>query len=127
MRQSSASRHNPGATNPRQLCIGSTYDISPSFLFARASVGRRPVGACRPQLLAMIAEFERARIHERVIAGLAPAKAQGRKLGSPEREIPVEQIDAVRELRVREAARRLGIPRTTLQAALARIPLESTL
>ena len=33
---------------------------------------------------------------------------------------------AVRGLPVREAARRLGVPRSTLQRALARIPLEST-
>ena len=86
-----------------------------------------PSGRLQAQLLAMIAEFERARIQERVVAGLARARAQGRKLGRPEREISVEQIDAVRGLPVREAARRLGIPRTTLQRALARIPLESTL
>jgi DNA invertase Pin-like site-specific DNA recombinase len=79
------------------------------------------------QLLAMIAEFERARIQERVVAGLARAKAQGRKLGRPEREIRAEQIARVRGLPVREAARRLGIPRSTLQRALARIPAESTL
>ena len=86
-----------------------------------------PSGRLQAQLLAMIAEFERARIQERVVAGLARAKAQGQKLGRPEREISVEQIAAVRGLPVREAARRLGIPRTTLQRALARIPLESTL
>jgi DNA invertase Pin-like site-specific DNA recombinase len=79
------------------------------------------------QLLAMIAEFERARIQERVVAGLARAKAQGRKLGRPEREIRAEQIVRVKGLPVREAARRLGIPRSTLQRALARIPAESTL
>ena len=67
------------------------------------------------------------RIQERVVAGLARAKAQGQRLGRPERDIPVEQIAAVRGLPVREAARRLGIPRTTLQRALARIPAESTL
>jgi len=85
-----------------------------------------PIGRLQAQLLAMIAEFERARIQERVVAGLARAKTQGRKLGRPEREITADQIDAARGLPVREAARRLGIPRTTLQRALARIPLEST-
>jgi DNA invertase Pin-like site-specific DNA recombinase len=86
-----------------------------------------PSGRLQAQLLAMIAEFERSRIQERVVAGLARAKTQRRKLGRPERKIPVEQIAAVRGLPVREAARRLGIPRTTLQRALARIPSESTL
>jgi len=86
-----------------------------------------PSGRLQAQLLAMIAEFERARIQERVVAGLARTKTQARRLGRPEREIPAEQIAAVRCLPVREAARRLGIPRTTLQRALARIPPESTL
>jgi DNA invertase Pin-like site-specific DNA recombinase len=66
-------------------------------------------------------------VQERVVAGLATAKTQGRKLGRPGREIPAEQIAAVKGLPVREAARRLGIPRTTLQRALARIPAELTL
>jgi DNA invertase Pin-like site-specific DNA recombinase len=86
-----------------------------------------PSGRLQAQLLAMIAEFERSRIQERVVAGLARAKAQGRKLGRPEREISAEQVAAARGLPVREAARRLGIPRTTLQRALARIPAELTL
>jgi len=75
----------------------------------------------------MIAEFERSRIQERVVAGLARAKAQGRKLGRPERQIDSARLATGRDLPVREAARRLGIPRTTLQRALARIPAESTL
>ena len=57
-----------------------------------------------------------------MVAGLARARAQGRKLGRPEREIPFGKIAAVRGLPVREAARRLGIPRTTLQRALAQYP-----
>jgi DNA invertase Pin-like site-specific DNA recombinase len=84
-------------------------------------------GRLQAQLLAVIAEFERARIQERVMAGLARAKAQGRKLGRPEREISFEQLATIRGLPLREAARRLGIPRTTLQRALARIPAEQAL
>jgi DNA invertase Pin-like site-specific DNA recombinase len=86
-----------------------------------------PAGRLQLHILSAIAEFERSRIQERVRAGLARAKAQGRKLGRPEREIPAEQIAAVHGLPVRVAARRLGIPRTTLQRALARIPSELTL
>jgi len=86
-----------------------------------------PSGRLQAQLLAMIAEFERSRIQERVVAGLARARAQGRKLGRPERRIDWARLATVRDLPVREAARRLGIPRTTLQRALARIPAESTL
>jgi DNA invertase Pin-like site-specific DNA recombinase len=88
---------------------------------------RTPAGRLQLHILAALSEFERARIQERVRAGLARAKAQGRRLGRRERQIPAEQIATVRHLPVREAARRLGIPRTTLQRALARIPLEPTL
>ena len=86
-----------------------------------------PAGRLQLHILSAIAEFERSRIQERVRAGLARAKAQGRRLGRPEREIPDERLAAVQGLPVREAARRLGIPRTTLQRALARKPAELTL
>lgn len=42
-----------------------------------------PAGKLQLHILAAIAEFERARIQERVRAGLARAKAQGKKLGRP--------------------------------------------
>ena len=80
-----------------------------------------PAGRLQLHVLGAIAEFERARIRERVIAGLARARAHGTKLGKRERRIPADQLP------VREAARRLGVRRTTLQRALARKPLESTL
>ena len=86
-----------------------------------------PAGRLQLHILSAIAEFERSRLQERVIAGLARARAQGQRLGRPEREISSEQFAAVRGLPVREAARRLGIPRSTLQRALARIPPEPTL
>jgi len=86
-----------------------------------------PAGRLQLHVLGAIAEFERARIQERVRAGLARARAQGRKLGRRERQIPEDQLALVRGLPVREAARRLGVPRTTLQRALARKPLESSL
>jgi DNA invertase Pin-like site-specific DNA recombinase len=86
-----------------------------------------PAGRLQLHVLGAIAEFERARIQERVRAGLARARAHGTKLGRRERRIPADQLASVRGLSVREAARRLGVPRTTLQRALARIPSELTL
>lgn len=71
-----------------------------------------------------IAEFERARIQERVIAGLARARSQGRRLGRPPRDVPMADLDVVRGLPAREAARRLGVPRTTVQRLLARNPVK---
>jgi len=42
-----------------------------------------PAGRLQLHILSAIAEFERSRIQERVVAGLARAKAQGRKRGRP--------------------------------------------
>jgi DNA invertase Pin-like site-specific DNA recombinase len=86
-----------------------------------------PAGRLQLHILAALSEFERARIQERVRAGLARAKAQGQRLGRPQRAISAAQVASIRGLPVREAARRLGVPRTTLQRALARIPAEQSL
>lgn len=84
-----------------------------------------PAGRLQLHILAALAEFERARIQERVRAGLARARAQGVKLGRPRRRISPERIAAVAGLPEREAARRLGIPRATLQRFLSRSPIEN--
>src|SRR5438445_6562326 len=47
-----------------------------------------PAGKLQLHILAAIAEFERERIRERVLAGLQRAKAHGRRLGRPRREVP---------------------------------------
>ena len=46
-----------------------------------------PAGKLQMHILGAIAEFERARIQERVRAGLARARAQGVRLGRPRRRI----------------------------------------
>jgi DNA invertase Pin-like site-specific DNA recombinase len=83
-----------------------------------------PSGRLQLHILAALAEFERARIQERVRAGLARAKAQGVRLGRPRRRIDPAQLATVAGLPEREAARRLGVPRSTLQRALAQKPRE---
>ena len=55
-----------------------------------------PAGKLQMHILAAIAEFERARITERVTAGLARARQQGRKLGRPERIVPEALLVPVR-------------------------------
>jgi len=82
-----------------------------------------PAGKLQLHILAALAEFERGRIQERVKAGLARAKAQGVKLGRPRRRIAPERLAEVAGLPAREAARRLGIPRSTFQR-LAQKPLQ---
>jgi DNA invertase Pin-like site-specific DNA recombinase len=85
-----------------------------------------PAGKLQMHILGAIAEFERARIQERVRAGLARARAQGVRLGRPRRRIDPERLASVAGLPEREAARRLGIPRSTLQRWLAQKPAEPT-
>ncbi len=72
-----------------------------------------PAGRLQLHVLGAIAEFERARIAERVTAGLARARKQGRKLGRPERIVPEPVLAPVRGLPVREAAKRLGVSPAT--------------
>jgi DNA invertase Pin-like site-specific DNA recombinase len=54
-----------------------------------------PAGRLQLHVLAAIAEFERARLRERVVAGLASARAQGVRLGRPRRHIDRATIKRV--------------------------------
>ena len=76
-----------------------------------------PAGRLQLHVLSAIAEFERERVRERVLAGLARAKAQGKRLGRPRlRPLP---DDVPRGLSVREAARLWGISKSTAARRLA--------
>ncbi len=86
-----------------------------------------PAGKLQLHILAALAEFERERIRERVMAGLQRARTHGVRLGRPRRRIDAVGLTAVAGLPVREAARRLGVPRSTLQRWLAQKPAESRL
>ena len=72
-----------------------------------------PAGKLQMHILGAIAEFERARIAERVSAGLARARKNGQRLGRPVRVVSEAVLAPVRGLPVREAARRLGVSPTT--------------
>ncbi len=72
-----------------------------------------PAGRLQMHILGAIAEFEKARIAERVKAGLARARAQGRRLGRPRRMVPRALLDPVRGLSVRQAAAKLGVSAAT--------------
>jgi DNA invertase Pin-like site-specific DNA recombinase len=71
-------------------------------------------GRLQMAVLAAIAEFERARIVERVRAGLARAKAEGKRLGRQPYDIPDEKFQAVANLSLREAGKQLGVSRTVI-------------
>ena len=74
-----------------------------------------PAGKLQMHILGAIAEFERERIRERVLAGLARARTQGKRLGRPRASIPVTRIHSVSSLPIAAAAARLGVSRSTLK------------
>lgn len=74
-----------------------------------------PAGRLQFHVLAAIAEFERARIQERVQAGLARAKAQGKRLGRPAEDVPLDRLLTVAGLKHADAARRLGVSASTIR------------
>ena len=82
-----------------------------------------PAGKLQMHILGAIAEFERARIAERVRAGLERARKQGQRLGRPRRRISGALLASVEGLPLRAAARRLGVPRSTLARCMAQKPL----
>jgi DNA invertase Pin-like site-specific DNA recombinase len=81
-----------------------------------------PAGRLQLHVLAALGEFERARIVERVRAGMARAKAQGKRFGRPEKEIPESLLAPVRGLSVRAAAKRLGVSPATAHRWLSQKP-----
>jgi DNA invertase Pin-like site-specific DNA recombinase len=74
-------------------------------------------------VLGAVAEFERDLISERTKAGLEHARGQGAVLGRPRRgDFDLEEARAMHErgFGVSWISRALGVPRTTLRAALLR-------
>ena len=69
-----------------------------------------PAGKLQLHILAALAEFERERIRERVLAGLQRARAQGKKLGRP-RLHPTKVV--VPGGSVRAAAKAWGVSKST--------------
>ena len=87
-----------------------------------------PAGKLQMHILGAIAEFERGRIVERVRAGLARAKAQGKRLGRQPYAIADAQFEAVADQSLRDAAEALGVSRSVVHRwRLSRKPLESGL
>ena len=67
------------------------------FLHRQGIDTTTPAGKMMFQMLGVFAEFERAMIKERINAGLARAKAQGKTLGRPKVSLQVE--NKIRKLR----------------------------
>jgi DNA invertase Pin-like site-specific DNA recombinase len=73
-----------------------------------------PAGRLVAGVLGSIAEFERSRIQERIIAGLARARAQGKRLGR-RRSPAMRQLDTCTGLSHAAAAERLGVSVATVK------------
>ena len=85
-----------------------------------------PAGKLQMHILAAIAEFERARIAERVRAGLARVRANGQRLGRRPRRITDEDLLRVADLSTRKAAALLGVPSSVLhRARVSRNPVRT--
>ena len=72
-------------------------------------------------MIAVFAQFEREILKERVKAGIAQAKAQGKAMGRP--KTAAKQAKVMRELHAQgisqaEIARRLGVGRTSVRRML---------
>jgi DNA invertase Pin-like site-specific DNA recombinase len=92
------------------------------YLHQQALDTSTPSGRAMFQMCGVFAEFERAMIRERVNAGLARARARGRRLGRPPVAPSVEA--KIRELRAQrmgivKIARTLGVGTSVVQRVLA--------
>lgn len=76
-----------------------------------------PAGKLQMHILAAIAEFERARIAERVRAGLARVRQSGKRLGRPAEIVAEDDLARTATLSVREAAKALNVSRSVLHRA----------
>ncbi|MGB6938238.1 MAG: recombinase family protein [Xanthobacteraceae bacterium] len=89
------------------------------YLHQQALDTSTPAGKAMFQMLGVFSEFEREIIRERVNAGLARARAQGKTLGRPRQDDP-KRLAAIRRLRkqnvgINKIARQLGIGVSSVQ------------
>jgi DNA invertase Pin-like site-specific DNA recombinase len=95
------------------------------FLLKQGLDTSTPAGRAMFQMLGVFAEFEREVIRERVNAGLARAKAEGKQLGR--KRIPAKlekaiRADLVAGLGIQKAARLHGVGAGTVQRIKAEMP-----
>src|SRR4029453_3834644 len=78
-----------------------------------------PAGKLQRHILAALAEFERERIRERIHAGIARAKREGKRLGRRPHRVTHDDLTRTAHLSQHEAAKVIGVPRSVLQRARA--------
>jgi DNA invertase Pin-like site-specific DNA recombinase len=92
------------------------------YLHQQALDTSTPSGKAMFQMMGVFAEFERSMISERVKAGLARAKSNGKMLGRP--KVSSEREAAIRELRaggmgILRIGKELGIGTSTVQRVIS--------
>ena len=92
------------------------------YLHVQALDTTTPAGKALFQMLGVFAEFERAIIQERVHAGLAKARADGKRLGRPAlnpKTAAAIRARAAKGETKRAVGRALGVPESTVRKILA--------
>jgi DNA invertase Pin-like site-specific DNA recombinase len=74
-----------------------------------------PAGRLTFHVLGALAEFERGRCRERILAGLSRARARGVRLGRKPYDIPDERFEEVAHLPLRKAAVALRVSKGVVQ------------
>jgi DNA invertase Pin-like site-specific DNA recombinase len=101
------------------------------FLHQQGIDTSTPSGRATFQMLGVFAEFERAMIRERVIAGLARARADGKRLGRrPVEQTEADKVKTALALRSRgvgivRIAREVGLGVGTVQRIVSRTPAQT--
>ena len=99
-------------------CTGRPTRCAPWALdaaFRRAGPATTPGGKAMFQMMGVFAEFERAIIVERVKAGLARARADGKRLGRPRLDAAAIRAELAEGVSLRQTARRLGCSLSTVK------------
>ena len=80
-----------------------------------------PTGQLLFHVVGAVAQFERDLIAERVRAGIAHARALGKRIGRPRSQIDTEQVNALRHQgrSLRQIAQSLNVPVSRVRRALA--------
>ena len=96
--------------------LGDLQALGVSFVsLAEGIDATTPAGKLQLHILGAIAEFERERIRERVVAGLKRAQEQGKRLGRPRAAPAVDRLASVAGMTLSAGANALGVSRSTLK------------
>lgn len=105
------------------LTLQELSDLGIEFVSLRDQIDLTTAsGRLMLHLLSAFAEFEASLIRERVKAGIAHAKAKGKRMGRPPVRCDSQALNALisRGASIREAARRLGISPTSVSRRVSK-------